>query len=130
MEPLRELGRDIETVPAEQVRYACTKLGSGSGCNCTAWSSRRHHMMCYLLAGPEPTFAFEVYRPPSRQERMTQQTYPSPSYSPAPNAPPNAQVRAVGVQDFKAALQSIKPSVSRDQLRRFEQWTADFGTPS
>ncbi len=43
---------------------------------------------------------------------------------------PSVQVRPVNAKDFSSALSSIKPSVGREQLRQFERWTADFGTPS
>ncbi len=32
--------------------------------------------------------------------------------------------------DFETALQSIRPSVSPDQLARFAEWTAQYGTTS
>ena len=32
--------------------------------------------------------------------------------------------------DFETALQSIRPSVSPDQLARFADWTAQYGTMS
>ena len=36
----------------------------------------------------------------------------------------------MGAGDFEEALQSIRPSVSRDQLIRFAEWTAQYGTTS
>lgn len=40
------------------------------------------------------------------------------------------QVRPIRAADFAAAAAAIKPSVSREQLRRFEAWTRDYGMPS
>jgi hypothetical protein len=37
------------------------------------------------------------------------------------------QVRPIDVSDFVAAVGAIKPSVSRDQLHKFEAWTRDYG---
>ncbi len=43
---------------------------------------------------------------------------------------PADRIRPMDVRDFETALQSIRPSVSRDQLARFEEWTAQYGTLS
>ena len=37
------------------------------------------------------------------------------------------QVRPIDVADFVAAGGAIKPSVSREQLQKFESWTRDYG---
>jgi vacuolar protein-sorting-associated protein 4 len=34
---------------------------------------------------------------------------------------------ALGIQDFEAALQKVRPSVSARDLGRFDQWTREFG---
>lgn len=39
-------------------------------------------------------------------------------------------VRPILLRDFEAAVHAIKPSVSRDQLQRFLEWTRDFGMTS
>ncbi len=38
------------------------------------------------------------------------------------------RVRPVGLDDFSTALESTKPSVSRQQLGAFDEWTKDFGS--
>lgn len=43
---------------------------------------------------------------------------------------PAAAVRPITPADFAAAAGAIKPSVSREQLQRFEAWTRDFGSPA
>lgn len=45
-------------------------------------------------------------------------------------APPLPQVRPIGMPDFVQAVNAIKPSVSREQLRRFEEWTREYGMAS
>jgi hypothetical protein len=37
-------------------------------------------------------------------------------------------LRPLGINDFAAALTVIKPSVNRDMLRVYEDFTRDFGT--
>jgi SpoVK/Ycf46/Vps4 family AAA+-type ATPase len=37
-------------------------------------------------------------------------------------------VRQLRYSDFKIALNDIRPSVSRDQLQKFEQWNQQFGS--
>jgi len=32
------------------------------------------------------------------------------------------------VEDFQAAMTSIRPSVSQNQMRGFEEWTQEYGT--
>ena len=44
-----------------------------------------------------------------------------------PLLPAPRQVRPIRLRDFEAALRAIKPSVSRDQMRRFEEWTREYG---
>ena len=48
----------------------------------------------------------------------------------AVNTVPANKVRPIYVGDFGAALQSIRPSVSQEQLAKYEQWTRQFGTHS
>ncbi|KAK5130063.1 hypothetical protein LTR08_002496 [Meristemomyces frigidus] len=36
-------------------------------------------------------------------------------------------IRAIGMQDFEASLVNIRPSVSREGLKQFEDWAKDFG---
>lgn len=38
------------------------------------------------------------------------------------------QVRPLVYSDFTKALRVIRPSVSRDQLHRYEKWNRDFGS--
>ena len=38
------------------------------------------------------------------------------------------RVRPFTLQDFQAAMQAIRPSVSRRQLAAFEEWTKEYGT--
>jgi spastin len=38
------------------------------------------------------------------------------------------EVRQLRYSDFKIALNDIRPSVSRDQLQKFEQWNQQFGS--
>ncbi|KAB8079403.1 P-loop containing nucleoside triphosphate hydrolase protein [Aspergillus leporis] len=40
---------------------------------------------------------------------------------------PMDQIRAICFQDFKASLSSIRPSVSREGLREYEDWARQFG---
>jgi SpoVK/Ycf46/Vps4 family AAA+-type ATPase len=36
-------------------------------------------------------------------------------------------IRPIGVEDFKASLQTIRPSVSKQGLQQFEDWANEFG---
>ena len=38
------------------------------------------------------------------------------------------RVRAVALRDFTAALACTKPSVGRQQLQAYEDWTRQFGS--
>lgn len=38
------------------------------------------------------------------------------------------RIRPICLGDFSAALQVIRPSLSREQLRAFEEFTRDYGT--
>lgn len=38
------------------------------------------------------------------------------------------QVRPLVYSDFSKALRVIRPSVSRDQLQRYEKWNQEFGS--
>ncbi|KAJ5522177.1 hypothetical protein N7527_006292 [Penicillium freii] len=40
---------------------------------------------------------------------------------------PMDQIRAITFQDFEASLYSIRPSVSHDGLRKYEDWAKEFG---
>ncbi|KAJ5814720.1 hypothetical protein N7474_006497 [Penicillium riverlandense] len=40
---------------------------------------------------------------------------------------PMDQIRPIKFQDFEASLYSIRPSVSPDGLRRYEEWAREFG---
>ncbi|KAJ5138542.1 uncharacterized protein N7515_003390 [Penicillium bovifimosum] len=40
---------------------------------------------------------------------------------------PMDQIRAIIFQDFEASLYSIRPSVSPDGLRKYEEWAKEFG---
>ena len=40
------------------------------------------------------------------------------------------KVRPINVDDFGEAMQSIRPSVNREQLAAYEAWTRNFGTHS
>lgn len=40
---------------------------------------------------------------------------------------PKDQIRPIHSQDFEASLCSIRPSVSRDGLREYEDWALKFG---
>ncbi|KAJ5505628.1 ATPase AAA-type core [Penicillium expansum] len=40
---------------------------------------------------------------------------------------PMDQIRAIIFQDFEASLYSIRPSVSHDGLRKYEDWAKEFG---
>ena len=40
---------------------------------------------------------------------------------------PKEQIRPICAQDFEASLRSIRPSVSRDGLKAYEDWAAKFG---
>ncbi|KAJ9485536.1 hypothetical protein VN97_g7827 [Penicillium thymicola] len=40
---------------------------------------------------------------------------------------PMDQIRAIIFQDFEASLYSIRPSVSHDGLRKYEDWAREFG---
>ncbi|KAJ5597607.1 hypothetical protein N7537_007691 [Penicillium hordei] len=40
---------------------------------------------------------------------------------------PMDQIRAITFQDFEASLYSIRPSVSHDGLRKYEDWAREFG---
>lgn len=41
---------------------------------------------------------------------------------------PADRIRAIEVRDFTEAARRARPSVSRQQLGVFEQWTREFGT--
>ncbi len=47
-----------------------------------------------------------------------------------PPRPRALQVRPIEFSDFQTAAAAIRPSVTREQLRVFEEWTAKFGTPT
>ncbi|KAL4430384.1 hypothetical protein ABPG77_002190 [Micractinium sp. CCAP 211/92] len=49
---------------------------------------------------------------------------------PAIRHTPADRVRPIRLCDFEAAIRAIKPSVSRDQLRRFDEWTREYGMSS
>ncbi len=36
-------------------------------------------------------------------------------------------IRPIGMQDFLASLQTIRPSVSKQGLEKFEDWAKEFG---
>ena len=55
---------------------------------------------------------------------------PPRGWCPKPPQPRPSQVRPIEMPDFVAAVGAIKPSVSRDQLRQFEQWTREYGMAS
>ena len=40
---------------------------------------------------------------------------------------PKEQIRPIHSQDFEASLFSIRPSVSREGLREYEEWAEKFG---
>jgi SpoVK/Ycf46/Vps4 family AAA+-type ATPase len=37
------------------------------------------------------------------------------------------QIRPIQFQDFQASLQTIRPSVSKEGLKQFEDWSREFG---
>lgn len=41
---------------------------------------------------------------------------------------PTDQIRPIGFEDFQAALQTIRPSVSKEGLKVFEDWAAMYGS--
>jgi Vps4 C terminal oligomerisation domain len=41
---------------------------------------------------------------------------------------PADRVRPLAVPDFAAALEAIKPSVGKQQLSAYVQWTKEFGS--
>ena len=41
---------------------------------------------------------------------------------------PASAIRAVRLDDFSSAIRAIRPSVSGDQLTKFETWTRSYGT--
>ena len=49
---------------------------------------------------------------------------------PAVSCVPAESIRPMDVGDFEVALRSIRPSVSREQLAAFADWTAQYGTLS
>lgn len=40
---------------------------------------------------------------------------------------PMDQIRPIKFEDFEASLYSIRPSVSHDGLRKYEDWAKEFG---
>lgn len=40
---------------------------------------------------------------------------------------PMDQIRPIRFKDFEASLFSIRPSVSRDGLKEYEEWAKEFG---
>jgi fidgetin-like protein 1 len=40
---------------------------------------------------------------------------------------PMDQIRPIRFADFEASLENIRPSVSREGLRAYEEWARDFG---
>ncbi len=41
---------------------------------------------------------------------------------------PNIKARPVNMEDFLESMKVVKPSVSPDELKRFEKWAEEFGT--
>lgn len=41
---------------------------------------------------------------------------------------PADRIRPVAIDDFAAALEAIKPSVGKQQLGAYTQWTKEFGS--
>ena len=37
------------------------------------------------------------------------------------------QIRPIGLADFRASLANIRPSVSKEGLKQFEDWAREFG---
>ena len=37
------------------------------------------------------------------------------------------EIRPIGMVDFQASLKNIRPSVSKQGLKEFEDWAAEFG---
>jgi SpoVK/Ycf46/Vps4 family AAA+-type ATPase len=37
------------------------------------------------------------------------------------------QIRPIGLEDFKASLTTIRPSVGREGLEKYETWAREFG---
>lgn len=40
---------------------------------------------------------------------------------------PVSELRHVEIQDFKRALQKIRPSVSKESLKAYQEWNNEFG---
>ena len=49
---------------------------------------------------------------------------------PAVSSVPAESIRPMDAGDFEVALRSIRPSVSREQLAAFADWTTQYGTLS
>jgi hypothetical protein len=41
---------------------------------------------------------------------------------------PAHKIRPMRISDFQAAMNSIRPSVSQNQMRGFEEWTREYGS--
>lgn len=41
---------------------------------------------------------------------------------------PTEQIRAINIDDFKSSLQYIRPSVSKEGLKQYEDWAIQFGS--
>lgn len=41
---------------------------------------------------------------------------------------PASEIRPVELGDFEIALNAIRPSVSAEQLKIYEEWTGDYGS--
>lgn len=40
---------------------------------------------------------------------------------------PMEQIRPIRFEDFEASLYTIRPSVNREGLRRYEEWAREYG---
>ena len=118
MVPLRELGSAIATTPADAVRgrHLCVRFWW------CVWSMCARACV-YGVSGSGVCTALCLGTRTSTTHKARLPTLP-----PTPNTAP--QVRPISGGDFAAAAAAIKPSVSREQLRRFESWTTNFGMAS
>ncbi|ODQ66257.1 AAA-domain-containing protein [Nadsonia fulvescens var. elongata DSM 6958] len=41
---------------------------------------------------------------------------------------PRDEIRPVNIEDFKASLKTVRPSVGKDGLKQFEEWSQEFGS--
>jgi SpoVK/Ycf46/Vps4 family AAA+-type ATPase len=132
---LRELGAAIATTPADAVRAPVPDCRPGAQCFMVLCV-----YMCMLVLRTAPRLCIGKTKLSLAMASNSQETavaaccplslrFPSCSFRLVWTLL-LLQVRHINVADFVTAVSAIKPSVSREQLRRFEEWTREYGMAS